>query len=75
MKFEVKKIQTKEPNWDQEFKDFELEDQSGKKYSSLMLKTNVREIGFGVPQGISLKVFRISGLSFDIEKMSISKSQ
>jgi hypothetical protein len=75
VKFEVKKIQTEEPDWDQSFKGFELEDQSGKKYNSVILETNSREIGFGVPQGVSLKVFRMSGLSFDIEKMSVSKSQ
>jgi hypothetical protein len=80
VKFKIKNIQTgEEDTADQqvpldieELKDFELEDTQGKKYPSRIGKTNLRHAPFVIPKGTELKLFRMVGLTFDIQSLAKS---
>lgn len=75
VKFNVKNIKDGKEDTDQGFKGFEVEDQEGNTYKSYIGDTDLREVPFGVPTGTRLKTFRISGLTFDIEKLAAPKAQ
>jgi hypothetical protein len=75
VKFEVLNVKTKKIDSEESFSKFELEDEKGNKYESLADVSDSREVPFAVPQGAGLKIFRISGLAFDIDRLAKRISQ
>lgn len=75
VKFEAKDIKSGEINKEESFEEFELEDQKGNKYKSRLLQTDIREIPFGLPKDTRLKSFRVAGLTFDLERLAVTKGQ
>jgi hypothetical protein len=69
VQFSVRDVRTGKIDTDQDFQDFELEDAQGHKYKSLILKTDLREVPFAVADPDSLKVFRIAGLTLNVENL------
>jgi hypothetical protein len=70
VQFEVRDIRSGKRDNDISFKDFELEDQQAHKHKSLLESTDLREVPFSVPDPGSLKLFRVSGLTFDIQDLA-----
>jgi len=66
VEFRVKDLNKGVEDTDASFADFELEDAAGQKHACPIKRSDVREIPFPVPEGTKAKVFRISGLSFDV---------
>ncbi len=72
VEFAAKDVRTGKDDRNASFSGFEVQDSSAKATKSPLESTDVREIPFSVPDPTMLRVFRIGGVSFDIEAMAKS---